>query len=118
MSVRRRVGDRRLRPRFEVVGDLWGTLGVVEPLPIVNISAGGALIECERPWPVGAVHAVLVGNGKEVGRAEICVRHVSPAGEVSTGRFHAGVEFLSVSPALAEEIVRWTALNGDAQLES
>jgi hypothetical protein len=118
VNIRRRVGDRRLRPRFEVVGDLWGTLGVVEPLPIVNISAGGALIECERAWPIGAVHTVLVGNGRDVGRAEICVRRVSPAGQDAVGRFHAGVEFLSVSPALADEIARWAGLDGGALLES
>ena len=117
MTGRRRVGDRRLRPRFEIVGDLWGTLGVVEPLPIVNISAGGALIECDRPWAIGAVHTVLVGNGRDVGRAEICVRHVSPVGEAQ-GRFCAGVEFMSVSPALAEEIARWATLGGNALLES
>lgn len=116
MNSRRRVGDRRLGPRFEVVGDLWGTLEVVEPLPIINISTGGALIECARPWAVGAVHTVLVANKHEIGRAEICVRRVTPG--PAAGRFHVGVEFLSLSPALAEEIARWTGRDADAYQES
>lgn len=113
LSGRRRNSDRRLQPRFEVVGDLWGTLEIMCPLPVLDISAGGALIASDRPWQVGSVHAISVANGAEVGEARVCVRHVRSAPESANG-FLIGVAFLNVSPALADEIARWVALGGDA----
>ena len=114
MISRRKTTDRRLRPRFEVVGDLWGTLEVVHPMPVVNIATGGALIESERVWEVGAVHAIAVANGTEVGRAQVCVRHVTAVDGPGGRRFLIGVEFLSISPGLAGQIEQWVALGGDA----
>lgn len=113
MSGRRRNSDRRLQPRFEVVGDLWGTLEIVCPLPVLDISAGGALIGSDHPWQVGSVHAIAVANGAGIGDARVCVRHVRATPE-SGNRFLIGVAFLNVSPALADEIARWVALGGDA----
>jgi len=117
VAGRRRDDDRRVQPRFEVVGDLWGTLDIPEPLPVVNIGTGGALIEADRPWAVGAVHSIVMANGEEVGRARICVRHVKQL-DASVPRFLIGVEFLSISPALAEQVTRWLALESDAALET
>lgn len=115
MTGRRRIIDRRARPRFEVVGELSGTLEIVQPLSIVNVGAGGALIEADRPWDLGSVHHVVVANGKEVGRAQICVKHVNASVE---GAFLVGVQFLSITPALASEITRWLALNGEMSSET
>jgi hypothetical protein len=113
LSGRRRNSDRRVQPRFEVVGDLWGTLEIVCPLPVLDISAGGALIGSDRPWQVGSVHAISVANGRDVGDARVCVRHVRETAE-SGHRFLIGLAFLTVSPALADEIAQWVALGGDA----
>ena len=41
--MKRRLGDRRVRPRFEIVGELWGTLETVLRLPLRNVGIGGAL---------------------------------------------------------------------------
>jgi len=105
VSGRRRVTDRRGRPRFEVVGDLTGTLETVRPLELRNIGSGGALVESDRAWPVGSVHPVVVTNGSKVGRAQVCVRHVSQPDD-GARRYLIGIEFLSTSPGLMEEIAR------------
>jgi hypothetical protein len=116
VAGRRSTGDRRLQRRFEIVGDLWGTLEITEPVPIVNIGAGGALVEADRPWTLGSVHSIVLANGTEHGRAQVCVRHVRQVDSTVT-RFLVGLEFLSVSPDLVEQVTRWCAIEGDAPLE-
>ena len=54
--MRRKIGDRRIRPRFDIVGDLWGTLETVLQLPLRNVSRGGALIHSHVPLPSQSVH--------------------------------------------------------------
>jgi hypothetical protein len=103
--------DRRRQSRFEVVGDLWGTLDILQPLPVVNIGSGGALVQSDRPWPIGSVHSVVVANGSETGDVRICVRHVTPHDDGAHRVYFIGVEFLNISPALAEEVSRWMADN-------
>jgi hypothetical protein len=117
VESRRRATDRRKQPRFEVVGDLWGTLDIVEPLPMLNIGSGGALVEADQPWPVGSVHSVVVANGAELGDARICVRHLSAIDSGAGVRYRIGVEFLSMSPMLAERVTQWLAASG-SQAES
>ncbi len=108
MSVNRRFVDRRLQPRFEIVGDLWGTCELAAPVPIVDISLGGALVAADVPWEIGTVHAVTVANGQHVGRVKVRVRHVS---RVETGGqgFLVGLEFLDQSDDLASAITEWMA---------
>jgi PilZ domain len=108
---RRRTPDRRRYSRFEVVGDLSGMLEVVCPLPVVDVSTGGALLESNLELKIGSVHWVVMANGIEVGHAQICVKHVRPAANVERG-FLIGVEFLTLSPALTQEIVRWVSAGG------
>ena len=50
--MRRKIGDRRIRPRFDIVGDLWGSLETVLRLPLRNVSRGGALIHSHVPLAV------------------------------------------------------------------
>ena len=54
--MRRKIGDRRIRPRFDIVGDLWGTLETVLQLPLRNVGRGGALIHSHVPLPSHSVH--------------------------------------------------------------
>ena len=56
--MRRKIGDRRIRPRFDIVGDLWGTLETVLQLPLRNVSRGGALIHSHVPLPSHSVHRI------------------------------------------------------------
>jgi hypothetical protein len=47
-ATKRRLGDRRGRARFEIVGQLWGALESVQPLVLHTLSRGGALLESRR----------------------------------------------------------------------
>ena len=115
-DVRRKIGDRRTRPRFDIVGDMWGTLETVLQLPLSNISRGGAAIHSHVPLPFQSVHRLAFQcDGQELS-VPVRVSHVdakvSPDGERS---YVIGVEFLSAQPALLDQIDRWFAAgNGEA----
>ena len=45
------MSDRRVRPRFEIVGQLWGTMETVVAMTLCNVGYGGALVESDVPLP-------------------------------------------------------------------
>ena len=57
------MSDRRGQPRFEIVGRLRGSVASLEQLTLINLSAGGALIEA--PWPLApeSVHSIRLKSG-------------------------------------------------------
>jgi hypothetical protein len=119
-SVRRKLGDRRIRPRFDIVGDLWGTLEAVLPLAVRNVGRGGALIEARAPLPADSVHRLLFrSNGEDVW-AEVRVRYVAPnTSDRNDPRFLIGLEFVSTHPVLMEQIDRWLMESlGDERVEA
>ena len=76
--MKRRLGDRRNRPRFEVVGELWGTFETVLRLPLKNVSVGGALLESHVPLAAESVHRLTWHfDGSEAG-SQVRVRHIRP----------------------------------------
>ena len=98
---RRRLRDRRGRPRFDIVGDLLGTLETVLPLPLMNISPGGALIHSHVSLPTDSVHTLsLNSNGKSF-TTQVRVKRVT---DVTSGdgerTFLVGLEFIAPNPAL------------------
>jgi hypothetical protein len=107
--VRRKLGDRRNRPRYDIVGDLWGSLETVLRLPVKNVSPGGALIECHVPLPIESIHRLTFECDGREAVTQVRVRHVSPLvsadGEQS---FLLGVEFLSLHPVLLSQLARWS----------
>ena len=117
--MRRKLGDRRVKPRYDLVGDLWGTLETVLRLPLVNVSPGGALIESHVPLPAQSVHRLTFDcNGREAA-TQVKVHHVrrQTAGDGST-RYLIGVEFMSPHPALLGEISRWMVAGGGETVPS
>jgi hypothetical protein len=112
LSVRRKVGDRRTRARFDIVGDLWGTVEAAVQLPIANIGRGGALIQSGVQLPPESIHRLRIkGDDREEDLSvAVRVRHVatqvSNAGELS---YLIGVEFVSAAPELLERVDRWVA---------
>ena len=62
--MRRKMGDRRIRPRFDIVGDLWGTLETVLRLPLRNVEPRGALIHSHVPLPSQSVHRLAFQCGR------------------------------------------------------
>jgi PilZ domain len=110
--MRRKLGDRRIRPRFDIVGDLWGTLETMLRLPLKNVGRHGALIHSHVPLPLESVHRLTFQSEGQDVSTDVRVRHVdlqvSADGERS---YLIGVEFLSVHPLLVQQIERWLATN-------
>ncbi len=107
-SVKRKLGDRRIRPRFDIVGDLWGTLETVLPSPLKNVGRGGALIESRIPLAAESVHRLTFrSNGEDI-PAPVRVRHVrTDTSENGERMFLIGLEFMTALPALLEQIDQW-----------
>ncbi len=115
--MKRRLGDRRGRPRFEIVGELRGTLDTVIGLPLVDIGKSGALVESPVALTPQSVHHITVNCDGQATPARVQVRHVrnvpSPDGRQY---FLIGLEFLSMPSALEAQIKAWTT--GDPQIAS
>ena len=113
--MKRRLGDRRGRPRFEIVGDLWGTLDSVIGMPLLNVGRGGALIQSAVPLTSNSVHHITVRCEGQQTPANVQVRHVRPVmGSDGRDYFLIGLEFLTMPATLMAQIEAW--MNGDAQL--
>lgn len=106
--MRRRQADRRTRPRFEVIGDLWGTVETTVRLPLRNVALNGVLLESQVLLAVDSVHRISWDvDGHEVS-AEVRVRHVRPVEGADGDRTYlVGVEFVTPSPLLAEQLRCW-----------
>ena len=108
--MRRRQADRRVRPRFEVVGNLWGTVETVLRLPLRNVGLTGALIESHVPLAVDSVHRIAWDVDAQEMSAEVRVRHVKAIGGADGEQTYlVGVEFVAKNPVLADQIQRWLA---------
>ena len=116
--MRRKLGDRRNRPRYDIVGDLWGTLETVLHLPLRNVSPGGALIESHVPLPAESIHRLTFQCDGRDAATQVRVRHVSPMLSADGERTYLiGLEFISVHPALMGQITRWMAAdNGETSV--
>ena len=111
--MRRKIGDRRIRPRFDIVGDLWGSLETVLRLPLRNVSRGGALIHSHVPLPSQSVHRLAFNSDGQDVSVPVRVSHVDTQVSADGERTYLiGVEFLSLQPALLDMIDRW-ALAGN-----
>jgi hypothetical protein len=111
--VRRKLGDRRGRPRYDIVGDLWGTLETVLRMPLRNVGPGGALIESHVALPAESIHRLTFTYDGQDASTQVRVRHVKPTSSMPGDLMYLiGVEFLSVHPALAGHIERWISAGG------
>lgn len=113
----RRPADRRGRPRFEIVGQLGGTLETSVTLPLLNVSRGGALLESDLSLASRSEHDVAVTWDGVEAPVRIRVCHTRANTRVdATSRYLIGIEFLSIDAAFAAQIDRWLEM-GDAALE-
>jgi hypothetical protein len=110
------MADRRARPRFEIVGNLWGTVATLVALPLRNVSYGGALVDSDVPLTPNSEHHVTVSCEGAHTPTKVRVRHVArAAGGPAT--YVIGLEFVSVSPALMTHIEGWMSA-GSASVEA
>ena len=111
-QVRRRLADRRIKPRFDIVGELAGTVETQLRLPIEDIGPGGAQFYSHLPLPAGSVHQLTLMSGRQEFSTQVRVRHVRQAkGANGEDAFAIGVEFLSMHPQLMAEIERLAVLD-------
>jgi len=118
--MKRRIGDRRSKPRFEIVGDLWGSIDTTTSMLVQNLARGGALVESPLPLAADSVHWVTAMAEGQPHLVQIRVRHSTPA---PTGdgrpRHLIGVEFLKLSPVVEDAILRYMGLaNRNLSLEA
>jgi hypothetical protein len=112
-SVRRRLGDRRGRPRFEVVGQLWGALETIEPLRLCDLCRGGALLEAKFALQVDTVHRLRIASPGRTSDVQARVRHVSSQRDGSRVRYFIGLEFLALPQLAVEHLERLIVANVD-----
>ena len=112
--MRRKIGDRRSRPRFDVVGALWGTVETVMWLPMENIGRGGALIRSHVQLTPDSIHRMTVRAGDRDFTSQVKVRHVR-ASTTADGEqcFLIGIEFLSLPLPLLAQIDAWAVGTGE-----
>lgn len=111
--MRRKLGDRRGRPRYDIVGELWGTLETVLKMPLRNVGPGGALIESHVALTPESVHRLTFTYDGHDASTQVRVRHVKPSITMEGQRtFLIGVEFVSAHPALVGRIVEWMSAGG------
>jgi len=115
--MKRRLGDRRGRPRFEIVGELWGTLETVITMPLRNIGHGGALVQSVIALPSQSVHHVAVSCNGILTPASVRVQHVRPmVGTDGRDYFLIGLEWVSLPAELTAQIESWMVGGGSAPI--
>jgi hypothetical protein len=113
--MRGRMADRRVRPRFEIVGHLAGTMETVVGMPLRNVGHGGALAESGVPLPSDSEHHVTVTCEGVHMPTQVRVRHMEKT-EDANGRlaYLIGLEFLTLGAELRAQIDVWLG-NGGVQ---
>jgi hypothetical protein len=106
MAFKERLGDRRSDLRFEIIGQLWGSLETIEHLALRNLARGGALVESRLPLNPEMVRAVRLAFGEHVNDIQVRVRHVTAEKATDGERFLVGLEFVDPSAAALEQIDR------------
>lgn len=109
MPFKDRLGDRRGELRFEIIGQLWGSLEVFERLPLRNLGRGGALVESRVPLSADTIHGVRLMLDDQTNEVQVRVRHVTPVREPAGDRYLVGLEFVNVTLGTLEQIDRIVA---------
>ena len=109
-----RLADRRIATRFEVLGELWGSVQAAETLQLRNLGREGALIESVAPLPVGSTHTIRLIRGTNATEVRAVVRHLSPV-LLAAGarRYLVGLEFVNVD----ERAQAWISYMMDQQAD-
>lgn len=104
------LGDRRTGTRMEVVGVLWGTLDVITPVKVVNLSATGVLIETEAPAPVGSPQFIQFVFDRQIVGVETRVCHLQDVLQATAApTYLIGLEFVSPSAEALRGFDMWTS---------
>ena len=97
--MKKRLGDRRSRPRFDVVGNLTGQVEVWQPSTVHNLGPGGALVESTLPLSPGVRVGGRLSAGREPYRIRAAVVH---ARTNEAGRHLFGLQWLEGASTVSE----------------
>jgi len=106
MPFKERLGDRRSELRFEIIGQLWGSLETIEHLSLRNLGRGGALVESRRPLTSDTIHGVRLLIGEEPRDVQVRVCHVTPVRVPGGEHYLIGLEFVELGAPVLEQIDR------------
>jgi hypothetical protein len=95
--VKKRIGDRRGRGRFEIVGTLTGTLETLRRSAVRNLGSGGALVETSAPLAAGSrLNGRLSFRGRNRDVRGL-VRHITTLRERENDlRYLVGIEWIDL----------------------
>jgi len=99
---------RRAHLRFEIVGNMPGSVVSTQTLQVVNLGVSGALVEAACALPEYAEYQVQLVLERHVSEATVKVRRVvqvRPQG-AEPAKYQIGLEFLAISPEAEDEINR------------
>jgi hypothetical protein len=112
-TVKRRLGDRRARPRFEIVGELFGSFETVLRLPLRNVGIGGALFESHVPLAPESIHRLTWRCSDRETAVQVRVRHVKAIESADGERTYLiGIEFMALNAMIAGQIQEWLSEPG------
>ncbi|MBA3884160.1 MAG: PilZ domain-containing protein [Acidobacteria bacterium] len=94
----RRGTDRRGKARFEIVGELWGSIEARSTLTIRNLGSGGALVESPAPLISGSMHWLTAEIDGEPQLVQVRVCHATR--DQHSSHYVAGIEFVGLTPAM------------------
>ena len=103
--MKKRLGDRRSRPRFDVVGNLTGHVEVWQSSTLHNLGTGGALVESTLPLSPGVRVAGRLSAGREPCSVRAAVVH---ARTNEAGRHLFGLQWLEGAEPVTELIATWS----------
>ncbi len=106
MAGYRRVGDRRGRLRFEVVGQIWGELETTESPPLRHIKRGEMPIETPVPLSPESAERARPGLDDHVDDVPVRARHPRSSPGADPPRSLTGPESLELPPATPEQTGR------------
>ena len=110
-DVKKRLGDRRSRPRFDIVGNLVGQVDAWQSLEVINLGPGGALVETALPLAPGIRldARVSMAGGRYQLRGQ--VNHSRPIDQES--RYRVGLEWIDGTPPGDELAAAAAAAGGE-----
>jgi len=110
--LNRRIGERRLKPRFEVVGgELWGRAETTASLVVRNVGLNGALAHGRTALPVDSTHLMTADIGGHLEQLRVRVTRCQPSA-ADAGGFDIGLEFVTISDQMRAFVEAW--VNGEA----
>jgi hypothetical protein len=113
MATDRSLGDRRAAVRFDLGGQVWGTVETMDPLTIRNVGRGGILVESLRPLRVDSIHHMHLVLHADESIVQARVRHVTGIRDALPRlRYLIGFEFIDVPGTTLEWIDELVAAGG------